>query len=196
VTDDRTVWSALATPTAVADSLCALFEQRGTHAYDEAVTQTEHALQCALLAQTAGASTSTVAAALLHDVGHLLLGAAEHEATGAVRDLRHETVGARFLAKWFPEEVTEPVSLHVTAKRYLCAVGPGYAESLSPASVRSLRLQGGPMTPAEAATWIHTAHADEAVAVRRWDDEAKDPTISVPSIRSFEPLLATLVTIG
>ena len=47
--------------------------------------------------------------------------------------------------------LTKLVRLHVPAKRYLCAVDPEYWEGLSDVSKRSLKVQGGPLSPAEAA---------------------------------------------
>jgi gamma-butyrobetaine dioxygenase len=125
-----------------------------------------------------------VAAALLHDIGHLL-GEAEEE--------RHGEAGARWLSQWFGEAVTEPVRLHVPAKRYLCATEPGYLGLLSAESVRTLSLQGGPMTAGEAAAFEALPHAADAVAVRRWDDEAKDPAVTPPEFAHFAALLGALV---
>ena len=123
-----------------------------------------------------------MAAALLHDIGHL-----RSEA-----ESRHGEAGARWLSQWFGEAVTEPVRLHVAAKRYLCAVDAGYFGLLSAESVRTLSLQGGPMTAAEAAAFEALPHARDAVAVRRWDDQAKDPAITPPRFAHFAPLLEAL----
>ena len=124
-----------------------------------------------------------VAAALLHDIGHL------REET----DARHGEAGAQWLSQWFGEAVTEPVRLHVAAKRYLCAIEPGYFGLLSAESVRTLALQGGPMTAGEAAAFEALPHARDAVAVRRWDDEAKDPAVAPPEFSHFAALLGALV---
>jgi gamma-butyrobetaine dioxygenase len=88
--------------------------------------------------------------------------------------------------------VTEPVRLHVAAKRYLCATEPGYFARLSPESVRTLALQGGPMTSEQAAAFETLPRARDAVAVRRWDDEAKDPAVTPPAFAYFAPLLQDL----
>ena len=101
--------------------------------------------------------------------------------------------GAAWLARWFGPAVTEPVRLHVAAKRYLCAAEPGYFALLSPASVYTLSLQGGPMTPAEAAAFASGPCAADAVAVRRWDDAAKDPAADVPGFDAYRPLLGALL---
>ena len=125
-------------PAEAVDDILALFRLRGAERYGERVTQLDHALQCASLAAEAGAADSLVAAALLHDYGHLIDDRG-HMAERDGLDGEHEAVGARALAAWFGPQVTQPVALHVAAKRYLCATSPGYLEALSPAS----RLQPG-----------------------------------------------------
>jgi gamma-butyrobetaine dioxygenase len=142
----------------------------------------EHMLQAGALAEAAGAEDPLVAAALLHDVGHLF---------GADED-RHGESGALWLSQWFGTAVTEPVRLHVPAKRYLCAVDAGYFGLLSAESVRTLSRQGGPMPAAEVTTFESLPHARDAVAVRRWDDRAKDPAVSPPRFTHFAPLLEAL----
>ncbi len=149
----------------------------------EPVTIGTHMLQAGALAEAAGAGAALVAAALLHDIGHLR----------RETDARHGEAGAAWLSQWFGEAVTEPVRLHVPAKRYLCAVEPGYFGLLSEESVRTLARQGGPMTSAEAAAFEALPHAPDAVSVRRWDDEAKDPAVTPPGFAHFAPLLAALV---
>ena len=161
-----------------------LFAGPGAHDHlGEPVPIGEHMLQAAALAEEAGAEGALVAAALLHDIGHLL---------GETED-RHGEAGARWLSQWFGDAVTEPVRLHVPAKRYLCAADADYLGLLSAASVRTLSLQGGPMTPAEVAAFEALPHARNAVAVRRWDDQAKDPAVTPPRFAHFAPLLEALV---
>jgi len=161
-----------------------LFAGPGARDYlGEPVTIGTHMLQAGALAEAAGAEGALVAAALLHDVGHL---------RGETDD-QHGPAGARWLSRWFGEAVTEPVRLHVAAKRYLCAAEPGYFGLLSAESVRTLALQGGPMAPAEQAAFEALPHARAAVAVRRWDDAAKDPAVTPPGFAHFAPLLAALV---
>jgi phosphonate degradation associated HDIG domain protein len=157
-----------------------LLDERGRTHYDERVTQLEHALQAGQLARSEGASNALVVAALLHDIGHLLL-----ERPAGDRDLQHEVVGARFLRRWFGPEVSAPVALRVAAKRYLVGRDPAYAATLSPASARSLALQGGPFDAAARANFARLPHAESAIAVRRWDDRAKVPGLPVPPLASF-----------
>jgi predicted HD phosphohydrolase len=163
-----------------------LYERWGAEHYDEEVAQLDHALQAAARATEAGASEELVAAALLHDVGHLLFVAGT--ATGP-----HEDTGPAFLAGLFPHAVLAPIALHVSAKRYLCAVEPDYHAGLSSGSVRSLQRQGGPMTAAEVAAFEATPGWADGVALRRWDDAGKVDGATVAGLSSYEPLLRALV---
>lgn len=161
------------------EAILELFAARGAEAYlGEPVSQQEHALQAAYLAVRDGAPGPLIAAALLHDIGHLL----DLDESAAERgiDQRHEEQAARWLSAHFDPEVTEPIRLHVAAKRYLCAMEPAYLASLSPASVRSLELQGGPLTSPEIVRFEALPHHLDAVRVRRWDDQAKVPDWTVP----------------
>src|SRR5437763_1288339 len=131
------------------DTIMDLFAVAGSAAYyGEAVSQTEHALQSAHLAVNAGADDPLIAAALLHDIGHLLRGLPEYAAKLGIDD-EHEEIGAAWLEQYFAPAVSLPVRLHVPAKRYLCAVDATYTAALSAASQLSLQLQGGPMLPDE-----------------------------------------------
>ena len=162
--------------------------------YDEEVTELEHALQSAALAQAEGAPDHLVAAALLHDVGHLVSDDNVPLDEDLAEDFHHERVGARYLARWFGPEVTAPVALHVAAKRYLCAVEPGYLDDLSPSSARSLALQGGPMSPAEVEAFECLSHHEAATLVRRWDDRAKIGGLAVADLDAYRSLLARLAS--
>ena len=175
--------------------LVGLYASPAAHGrYDEAVTELEHALQAAALARADDAAPELVAAALLHDVGHLIEGDLRPIDEPLDGDAHHEGSGARFLRRWFDSAVTDPVALHVAAKRYLCAVEPGYLGALSPSSVRSLEVQGGPMRPVEVRAFrAHARHA-EAVALRRWDDRAKVADLPTPPFSEWTSLLDTLVT--
>ncbi len=176
------------------DRLMQIFATAGARRYDgEEVSQLEHALQAAAWAQAADAEDGLVAAALLHDVGHLTHPEPEAAVAEAIDD-RHEDQGALLLAEWFPPEVTEPVRLHVAAKRYLCAREPGYFDRLSGASKRSLALQGGAFTEGEAAAFIGQPFAEAAVRLRRWDEAAKVPGAQTPDLESFRTLLDDLMT--
>ena len=167
------------------DEVFALLRQAGARRYGgERVSQLAHALQCASLAEQEGAATGLVAAALLHDIGHLLGEGDEGLAERGI-DAGHEAVGATYLAGRFDAEVAGPVRLHVDAKRYLCQSEPDYFDTLSPASVRSLAVQGGPFDAAQAAAFIAGPHGEAAVWLRRWDEQAKDPAAVTPGLEHF-----------
>ena len=170
------------------DDLVELYRTVGAARYGmEAVTQEQHALQCAALAERAGSPPRLIVAALLHDVGHLVA-ATQPGGARPGNDL-HEYVALPFLRRLLPETVLEPIRLHVDAKRYLCAVEPAYHATLSAASQRSLSLQGGAFSPQEAARFVGRPHALDAVALRRWDDQAKDPAAVTPGWEHFRRLL-------
>lgn len=170
-----------------------MFLSEGAAGYlGEPVTQAAHMLQAATLAQRDGAAPELVAAALLHDVGHFT-GAVTGRQLMSGTDNRHGEVGADWLAQWFGPDVTEPIRLHVAAKRYLCAVEPGYAATLSDASVFTLSIQGGPMRDAEVRDFAESPYAKAACRLRRWDDAAKQPGALTPPFGHFRPLLARLV---
>lgn len=176
----------------IVDRIEALFARHGASAYEgdrrESVTALEHALQCAQLAEWAGADTPLVAAAFLHDVGHFVEGVAADDRHDDV----HEHRAVPFLAAAYGREVTEPVRLHVAAKRYLVAVEPGYLEGLSPASRHSLALQGGPMDAAERVAFEAQPWAMSAAQLRRWDDAAKVPGRATPPLGYYLALLREL----
>jgi phosphonate degradation associated HDIG domain protein len=173
----------------IIDDILQTFKNAGGGQYgDEAVTQLGHALQCAMLAQQSGAADSLVAAALLHDIGHLV-GAGDLTAAAKGIDKRHEDIGSDHLAPWFPPAVTEPIRLHVAAKRYLCATDARYYDGLSDGSRTSLAVQGGPFTETEAAEFIAMPHAPGAVDLRRWDDRAKVRDLPTPDLESYRAVL-------
>lgn len=170
-----------------------IFERRGADSYlGEQVTMSEHMLQTALQAEQAGAGDELIAAALLHDIGHF---AGEFPADALARgvDNRHEAAGAAAIAPFFPEFVTACVRHHVEAKRYLCATDPDYADRLSPASVHTLKLQGGAMGPAEVEAFRANPFLDAIVKVRTWDEAAKVPGRTVPPFSHYAPVLQRLV---
>jgi phosphonate degradation associated HDIG domain protein len=176
------------------DEVLGLLARHGAERYDEEVFQRAHAEQTAALAAAAGAADAVVAAALLHDVGHLLELAEAGGTRDRTVDQRHEARGSAWLAGLFPPAVTAPIALHVRAKRYLCAVDPAYHEVLSDGSVASLQRQGGPMTPAEVTAFEANPGWQDAVALRRWDDQAKVPDLEVPAAESYRRLLQSLRT--
>ena len=177
----------------IVDDIIDLFARCGATAYyGESVSQMEHALQAAELAAQDGALDNLIIAALLHDVGHLLAGEDEDVADRGLDD-RHEEAGYTWLAAYFGPDVTEPIRLHVAAKRYLCAVDPGYLTSLSSASRLSLSLQGGPMGVEECIHFKNNPAHYDAIRLRHWDDTAKVPGLKVPGVDHYrERLVAAL----
>jgi phosphonate degradation associated HDIG domain protein len=175
------------------DDVLDLLQRHGAERYDEEIFQLAHAEQTAALARAADAPDTLVAAALLHDVGHLLEVAERQGSRDRASDQRHEARGSAWLAGLFPPAVTAPVALHVRAKRYLCAVEPTYLEVLSPGSVASLHRQGGPMDDAEVAAFEANPGWEDAVALRRWDDQAKVPDLDVTPAADYRALLESLV---
>lgn len=170
---------------AVTNELLQLFELRGGSQYGgEAVTQLEHALQAATFAEREGAEPALITAALLHDVGHLLHDLPADAPDQGIDD-RHETLAAGWLAQRFQPGVVAPVAMHVAAKRYLCAVEGAYFGQLSPPSVQSLAMQGGPMSADEIVRFESRPHFQDAVRLRRWDDAAKVVGMVTPSLTHF-----------
>ncbi|HXQ18645.1 MAG TPA: HD domain-containing protein [Acidimicrobiales bacterium] len=181
----------------------ALFANQARASYlGEPVTAAQHMLQAATRAEELGGDTELVLAALLHDVGHFLepttaglvvVGSAGDGSTRPDRPAGHATDGSRWLARWFGPAVTEPIRLHVEAKRYLCGVEPDYHASLSVASVRSLRSQGGPMEDQEIRAFRAVPWAGDAVVLRRCDDWAKDPSRETRGLGHFLPSIRLLL---
>jgi phosphonate degradation associated HDIG domain protein len=182
----------------VEDEVLRLFAKGGDSQYGgESVSQLEHGLQAALLAEQEGAPDELVVAALLHDIGHLLHDLPDDAPDNGVDDL-HENLGAAWIKGRFPLSVLEPVRLHVASKRYLCAVEPGYLEALSEPSRVSLQLQGGPMSAEECEAFREGEFFESAIRLRRWDDEAKIAGLETPPLsyflRHIEAVATTAVT--
>jgi phosphonate degradation associated HDIG domain protein len=192
VTPDATARSATSV-----DEVLELYRRWGSEHYDEEISQTDHAIQTAALAVAEGAAGDLVAAALLHDVGHLLeLESRDGRGDLPTVDLDHEAVGARYLAGLFGPGVTGPIALHVRAKRYRCAVDPAYLAGLSDGSTRSLALQGGPADADEVASFESNPGFADAVRLRSWDDGGKIDGLEVADLDHYRPLLEQLAGPG
>lgn len=167
------------------DDIALLFTRHGHTQYTgEPVTQLEHALQSALLAEQEGAAPSLIVASLLHDLGHLLEDLGQTPTLAGIDDL-HQYRVLPFLRGVFDEAVLGPIALHVDAKRYLCATDPDYFAQLSADSVRSLQLQGGIFDVEQAAAFIDRPYAEDAVRLRRWDDRAKTAGLPTPDYAHY-----------
>jgi phosphonate degradation associated HDIG domain protein len=178
--------------TDVIDIIFDLFDRYGNDSYGEDTTQLSHALQCAALARAQGCADSLVAAALLHDVGQFVENAGLMAERRGI-DARHEDLGYQLLSPHFPPAVTDPIRLHVAAKRYLCAVEPDYAGQLSAASQLSLRLQGGAMSDAEREAFEEEPSFAEAVTLRLFDDAGKMTDADDADLASYRSLLKSLM---
>ena len=171
-------------------SIMNLFNDKGHSEYGgEAVTQLEHALQTATLARENNASDQLITAALLHDIGHLLHDLPNDAPLKGIDDV-HENKAAVFLRKYFPEAVTEPVRLHVMAKRYLSSTEETYYSLLSEPSKQSLVLQGGLMSSAEVSAFEQNPFFSDAVMLRKWDDQAKVKELTTAPVEDFEKNIA------
>ncbi len=162
-----------------------LFARRGAEQYSgEPVTQLEHALQTAHLAEQSDADDALVTACLLHDLGHLLNDLGESPSVRGIDDT-HQYFALPFLRGLLPDRVIDAIRLHVDAKRYLCHSQPAYFAKLSDDSRRSLLLQGGVFDAAQAAAFIALPAARDAVMLRLWDDLAKQADLRTPPLVHF-----------
>jgi phosphonate degradation associated HDIG domain protein len=179
----------------VSDDIFRLFERRGAEAYyGEAVSMLEHSLQTAHFAHLSHAPDSLVLAGLLHDVGHLIEDVPADLADWH-EDAHHEEKGAAWLARHFGPEICNPVRLHVHAKRYLCATDASYFSKLSPASVVTLKLQGGPMNAAEVAEFERVPHYKDALRVRRCDEAGKVAGLTTAGLEDYRTLIEGFATV-
>ena len=165
---------------------------RGTGAYGlSRVSQLEHGLQSAALARERRLGDAMTVAALFHDVGHLRSATDVSLADRGIDD-RHEHASARILDRVFGHAVSEPVRLHVLAKRYLCTVEEGYRDRLSDDSQRSLALQGDILTDPEIASFESERYFQRALELRRIDDDAKVPGLDVPGVDAYREMALDL----
>ena len=181
---------------AVIAEITQLYELHGAGMYaGEPVTQLQHALQAAYFAEQADEPAAMITAALLHDIGHLTHEFAEDCATQGIDD-QHEAAGAEWLSEHagFGPDITQPIRLHVPAKRYLCAVDAKYLAQLSEASRLSLRLQGGPFSQVEADTFRRNPWFAAAVRLRGYDEQAKQIELTTPPLAHFIPFVAAVLS--
>ncbi len=168
--------------------LSVMQSQAGAETLD-GLSRLEHGLQSAANAERNGATPALITASLLHDIGSILRSGYSELAGDLKRG--HEKIGAETLGQWFGPEVTEPIALHVMAKRHLVAMEAGYADKLSPVSVASLKNQGPPLTPRESEEFLAHPYAEDALALRHWDEDAKTPGAKTPTLAHFRPHIAS-----
>lgn len=180
------------TPASTSD-LFDLYESKGHEPYGESITQIEHALQCAALARDERASDAMIVAALFHDVGHLVVGI-QHSPDFAIDEVDddHEAVGARVLSPLFGPGVSQPVSLHVTAKRWRCTCDPAYYDRLSEGSKLSLKAQGGLLSDEDCLRFEEHPGFPDALALRTWDDEGKIVGLEVGTLDDYVGIVNSL----
>jgi len=181
------------TPETVVDTIVEIFDGLASQEYlGEPVTIADHMLQSATVAERNGLDKHVVIAALLHDIGHFT---SEHGTftMNDTMDRLHEDAGAQLIERFFPETVTDCVRHHVAAKRYLCAKRPHYFERLSEASIKSLELQGGPMSEAEMTAFEQQPHLEQIVQVRHMDDAGKVAGGDVLPLSHFLPTIREMV---
>ncbi|MEI8393463.1 MAG: HD domain-containing protein [Rhodospirillaceae bacterium] len=181
-------------PNTSVDAIMTLYRRLGRALFfGQPISQTDHALQTAWLAEQAGATAPLIAASLLHDIGHLLMPEEEEQPASTSQDYRHADTAASYLSARFIVAVVEPVRLHVQAKRYLCAFDPAYPDLLTAASRVSLTPQGGLMTAAEATAFNANPYAADALALRRWDEMGRVAGLPTPPLAHFRPMLESSV---
>ena len=178
-----------ATPRQKVTVLFSYMEIRGQSFYDEAVTQLEHALQCAALATQNDASPTLITSALLHDIGHFILDEHNADVVFLNTDLNHEEIGAQYLEPFFPKTITTPIRLHVPAKRYLCTTDATYYDGLSEASKMSLKLQGGVMSDVEQDAFEQIPYFRDSLTLRRWDDMAKIKGLETVQLETYRDIV-------
>ena len=178
-----------ATPRQKVTVLFNYMEIRGQSFYDEAVTQLEHALQCAALATQNDATPTLITSALLHDIGHFILDEHNADVVFLNTDLNHEEIGAQYLEPFFPKTITTPIRLHVPAKRYLCTTDATYYAGLSEASKMSLKLQGGVMSDVEQDAFEQIPYFRDALTLRRWDDMAKVKGLETVQLETYRDIV-------
>ena len=168
--------------------------RRGAESYlGEKVTMSEHMLQSAQLAEQEDGRLEMVAAALLHDIGHY---SNEFDDDALERGINnfHDQAGADIVEGHFPVRVADCIRYHVEAKRYLCRVQPEYFQQLSPASVHTLSLQGGPMTDVEAAAFAGQPHLEDILRLRRWDERAKVAGLKTGSLDYYLEMITPIIS--
>lgn len=166
------------------------FISRGNENYGaEEVTQLQHALQCAMLAEEEKADAQQITAALLHDIGHIMHEDVLPDGADQLLDDKHEARAYEWISARFGAIVADPIRLHVAAKRYLCSVDDAYAKKLSPTSYKSFVDQGGTMDEKEIRAFEAEPFFKRAVQLRHWDDLAKVRSKETPALSHFEQYL-------
>ena len=171
----------------IVDKIINKYQSNGGQYLGEKVTMTEHMIQTAMIAEQNHSSESLICACLLHDYGHFIIKDPD-QLVSISKDGKHENIAYNFFKNYFKLEVVEPIKLHVQAKRYLCR-NQTYWNILSEASKVSLKLQGGVMNDNEAQKFISLKFHDDAILLRKYDDEGKIPNIKIKKIEDYRDLI-------
>ena len=181
------------TPATFVAFVADIFARRGDEEYlGEPVSMSQHMLQAARFAEQAHQPEEVIVAALLHDIGHFTSEFGTYSPDDT-EDRHHEDAGGDLLAPFFPPRVTDCVRHHVAAKRYLCATRPEYFSKLSPASVHTLSLQGGPMSTDEVAAFERNPHLQDIVKVRVYDEAGKRADMQTPPFAHYAPMMQRVI---
>lgn len=174
----------------VAKHIFHLFKTQGKNKYSEEISIGEHSIQTALIAIDNKCTPQLITACLLHDIGDFLLTEQVYKESffGKKKDPRHQVVGTEYLSQYFPKSVTEPVFLHVDAKRYL-ARDPAYYNLLSEHAKYTLKYQGGLFTDEECKKFLELPYAQDTILLRRYEEDAKVENMKLPEIEFFQKYL-------
>ena len=175
----------------VTDEIMSFYEQNGGEEYaGEKITQLEHMVQAAQLAEEQGYDEETVLAAFMHDIGHICEAGHGDNEMGEFGIKDHEEIGADYLKeKGFSKKVVRLVQSHVEAKRYLTFKNPDYYNHLSEASKKTLEYQGGRMEEDEANAFEHYPLFDLIIKMRKWDEQAKIEHKPLPALVHYRDMI-------
>lgn len=161
-----------------------IYEEHGADDYiGEPISQIEHAVQSAQLAEEQGYDDAVILAAFFHDIGHLCAKKDERNQMDGYGMIKHEKLGANFLrVRGFSEKIAQLIENHVAAKRYLCFKNPDYYNLLSEASKKTLEFQGGLMSKSEATSFEKNELFELSLKMREWDEQAKEVGKPIPDL--------------
>ena len=171
----------------IVDEIIGKYKNNNSLYIGEKVTMTEHMIQTAMLAEQNNSSQSLICACLLHDFGHFIIEDPDQLVSKSVNG-KHENIAFDFLKNYFKPEVVEPIKLHVKAKRYLCR-NKSYWNALSDASKVSLKLQGNIMSDIDAKKFTSLKFHEDAILLRKYDDEGKIPNTKIKKIEEYRDLI-------
>ena len=145
----------------IVNYLLELLEKKGSDIQygNEAVTQLEHALQCAELAEQHGKSDAFITAALLHDIGDELA------------PLNHSEYAAAVLKPYVSEKTHWIIEKHGEFQMYY------YAHHLGGNKNQREKYKG------------HKYYQDTVDFCEYWDQKSFDPNYKSLPLKEFEPMV-------